>query len=165
MTLVQHLKEVWDGPPWCTSVYGEFGNTYFDQCRTWWPLGKQWHRCLLKAIGLQLADTARRFCKLSYSGMWADGLKWEWNYWSAGLVEDDAHGLFWGQKGIRCRPEHYVAWRSQALQKSTRYWQQSKMAATSHDLCALWAEIHWPLHRCCWCGTTVVTQHKPEPAN
>lgn len=104
MTLVQLLKEVWDAPPWFTSVYSEFGNTSFDQCRTWWPLGKwlaglsQWHRCLFKAIGLQLADTASGFCKLSYSKMWADGLKWEWNYWSAGLVEI-MHMDYFGSRG------------------------------------------------------------------
>lgn len=42
----------------------------------------EWHRCLFKAIDVQLADTAHGFCKLSYSGLWADGPKWEWGYWS-----------------------------------------------------------------------------------
>lgn len=86
------LEEVWDAPRftslWHLSVSLE--TSFWSS--TWWPRGERHHRLhvgsgtdgFLKAIGLQLADTARGFCKLSYSGMWADGLKWEWNYWSAG---------------------------------------------------------------------------------
>ncbi len=86
------------------SIWKRFETCLETHLLTWWPLGKrlagpsQWHRCLFKAIGLQLADTASRFCKLSYSGMWADGLKWEWNYWSAGLVEM-MHMDYFGGRG------------------------------------------------------------------
>lgn len=143
-------EEVWYVILWVWSVCSS----------TWWPPGERHHRLHVgSATDVFLFFLSNRFA-ISWRGEWVlqAVLFWDVGGWAEMGMELLIRWLrmmhmdyFWGQRGIRCCPDHYVVWRSQAFQNQLDIGSEAKrlqhhMTSALHEqkyirLCTAGADV------------------------